>query len=340
MKLGAAERERYLKRPDEKIAAALLYGPDAMRVALKRQDLIAALVGPEGEAEMRLTRLAGGDLRRDPAALADAMRAGGFFPGRRAVLVDGAVDAAAPALKAALEQWQPGDATIVIEAGDLKPSSALRKLVEAARNGAAMGIYADPPGRAEIEAAIAAAGLPAADAEAAAALAELGRALDPGDYRQFLEKLSLYCLGQPAVTAADVAAVMPPGADAELDTLIAGIAEGAVDAVGRDLGRLGARGSGPVALCVATARHFRMLHAAASHPGGAEAALARQRPPVFGPRRDRILRQARAWGAPALERALTVLTDTDLAIRSSRPWPDRALAERTLIRVAMMCPRT
>ena len=35
-----------------------------MRVALKRQQVIAALVGPNGDAEMRLTRIAGADLRK------------------------------------------------------------------------------------------------------------------------------------------------------------------------------------------------------------------------------------------------------------------------------------
>ena len=43
-----------------------------MRVALKRQEMIAALVGPQGEEEMRLTRLQGADLRKDPEVLVRA----------------------------------------------------------------------------------------------------------------------------------------------------------------------------------------------------------------------------------------------------------------------------
>ena len=38
----------------------LIFGADPMRVAMKRQEVIAAVIGPEGEAEMRLTRLSGG----------------------------------------------------------------------------------------------------------------------------------------------------------------------------------------------------------------------------------------------------------------------------------------
>ena len=83
MLLKGAEIARYLARPDPTRPALLIYGQDAMRVALKRAEAVAALTGPDAEAEMRLTRLAGGDLRRDAAALMDEIKAVGFFPGPR-----------------------------------------------------------------------------------------------------------------------------------------------------------------------------------------------------------------------------------------------------------------
>ena len=86
MLLKGAEIARYLARPDPTRPALLIYGQDAMRVALKRAEAVAALTGPDAEAEMRLTRLAGGDLRRDAAALMDEIKAVGFFPGPRVVL--------------------------------------------------------------------------------------------------------------------------------------------------------------------------------------------------------------------------------------------------------------
>ncbi|MBP6678433.1 MAG: DNA polymerase III subunit delta, partial [Paracoccus sp.] len=72
MILKGAEIGRYLARPDPTRPALLIYGQDAMRVALKRAEAIKALVGPGAEEEMRLTRMAGADLRKDPAALLDA----------------------------------------------------------------------------------------------------------------------------------------------------------------------------------------------------------------------------------------------------------------------------
>ncbi|MFN5826742.1 MAG: hypothetical protein ACK446_06930, partial [Rhodobacterales bacterium] len=75
MKIGAAEVLRTYARPDPARLGLLIYGNDAMRVALKRQEVIAAIIGPGGEAEMRLARIAAADLRRDPAALQDAVKA-------------------------------------------------------------------------------------------------------------------------------------------------------------------------------------------------------------------------------------------------------------------------
>ena len=84
-------------------------------------------------------------------------------------------------------------------------------------------------------------------------------------------------------------------------------------------------------------RHFRTLHAAASDPGGPSAGIGRARPPVYGPRRDRMERQVKAWGRVRLEQALGLLTETDLTLRSAaQTAPPKAVMERTLIRLAMM----
>ena len=53
--------------------------------------------------------------------------------------------------------------------------------------------------------------------------------------------------------------------------------------------------------------------------------------------RDRAMRQAKSWGAAKLETALSVLTDTDLTLRSAgQHAPALALVERAFIRLAML----
>jgi DNA polymerase-3 subunit delta len=169
-------------------------------------------------------------------------------------------------------------------------------------------------------------------------LEALARTLDPGDFRQTLEKVALYKHGDPsALTSAEVALNAPATIDAAVDDVIAAAAAGRQEAIGPLMRRLEGQGVAPVTLVIAAARHFRALHAAASDPAGPAQALGRQRPPVFGPRREAMAQAARVWGVARLEQALAALLETDLALRSAgQTAPQGALVERLFIRLAVM----
>jgi len=337
MKLSTRDAARFFANPDPACPGILIYGPDAMRVALKRQDLISRLLGPDGEAEMRLDRIAAGELRKDATLVNDALKARGFFPGQRVCFVEDTSDGLADTIGDALAQWTDGDAFLLVTSGGLNARAKLRKLFEAHPKALALGIYDDPPTRAETDAAITRAGFQDIAPDASQALHGYAQTLDPGDFRQFLEKLSLYKIGDAtALSSADVEACAPLSLEAGLDDLVHVVADNDPAAIGPLMQRLTAQGVNPVSLCIATLRHFRTLHAAASDPGGPGKALSRARPPVFGPKRDRMERQARRWGADNLDRALHMLIDTDLTLRSSSPAPAMAVMERTLIRLTRL----
>jgi DNA polymerase-3 subunit delta len=337
MKLSTRDAAAYFRKPDTGVPAVLIYSQDPMRVADKRRGLTLALAGPEAEGEMRLTRIAAADLRKDGALLDDAMRAQSFFPGPRVVVVVEATDGLADPIKAALSDWREGDAHLIVTAGALAAKSALRKAFEGHSKALAVGLYDDPPGEAEIAEMIATAGLGEISSDVRAALTALSRSLEPGDFRQTVEKLGLYMRGESApVTPEDVAACAPQSSEADLDDLIAVVAEGQREEIAGTLRKLYAQGVQPVGLCIGLLRHFRQLHTAASDPGGASQGIGKLRPPVWGPRRDRMARQASSWGREGLERALGLIVETDLTLRSTSRAPDHALVERTLIRLAMM----
>ncbi|MBB5516934.1 DNA polymerase-3 subunit delta [Rubricella aquisinus] len=338
MKLGKREANRFFAKPEPGVAGILIYGPDPMRIALKREQLVRAQIGPQGEEEMRFSRMMGADLRSDKAMLGDAMGARGFFPGPRAVLLEDATDTVAPMVKAALEDWREGDALLIVTAGQLTPRGALRKLFEPAKNAYAAPIYADPPDRDELEEMIRTAGLPALSRPVMEDLTTLSRDLDPGDFAQTLEKLALYTLGQVEVTPDDLAAIMPQSTEAELDEVIAAVARQDARAVAPLMSRMLAQGVNPTTLIIMVSRHFRQMHAVASM-GGGEEAMMRLRPPVMGPRKRQMSEQLRLWSVPMLEAAIKTLMDTDLALRSPRPVPDMALIERALVRIAMQSKR-
>jgi DNA polymerase-3 subunit delta len=340
MKLTGAAANNYFRQPDPSHMALLIFGVDPMRVADKRQLVINALVGPQGEEEMRLTRISASDLRKDPAMLDDAIKAQGFFPGHRVAFVEDATDGLSKVIAAALADWQPGDAQVVITAAQLTAKSALRKVVEGYSNAVSIGLYDDPPTMADVELALKDAGIVQPDRDVMDALLALANSLEPGDFRQTIEKVSLYKRGDESpLSIADIMANAPQSAEVDVDDVLEIVATGQADQLGPLLRNLYAQGVTPVTLCIGAMRHFRRLHVVASDPGGPAAGVGRLRPPVFGPRRDKIVRQAGQWGRDRLEKALTALTDVDLQLRSASTAPQNALMERTLIRLAMMARR-
>lgn len=334
MILKGAEASRYCAKPDPVRAGLLIFGADAMRVALKRQEAIAALIGPDGPGEMRLTRMSGAELRKDGSLLLDAIKATGFFPGPRVAFLEDATDGLTDTVASALKDWKPGDAQIVVTAGNLTGKSALKTLFEKHPAAVCIGLYDEPPGREEIEAALKTAGLANIDREAMTDLTTLARALDPGDFRQTLEKIALYKWGDASpLTPADVAAMAPATIEAEVDDLIAAVADARTEAIGPLFRRLEGQGVLPVTICIGALRHFRILHAAASDPQGPGAGIQRAR--VNFKQKDAMGRQAGQWGSRALENAVSLLLETDLTLRSASRAPGMAVMERALIRIAM-----
>lgn len=340
MKLSTRDAAAYFRKPDPNATGLLIFGADAMRVAERRKQVLTALVGADAETEMRLTRINGSDLRKEPALLLDAVKAVGFFPGPRAVHIETAVDGLSEVIATALTDWKPGDAQIIATAGALNARSALRKLFESNRSTYAAGIYDDPPSRQEVEQMLSDSGLRNIAPPAAEALSMLSRTLEPGDFRQTLEKVALYKSGDDTpLTPEDVDACAPRSTEADLDDLFAVVAEARKEEIALVLSRLYAQGVTPVTLCIGATRFFRTLHALASDPGGPSSGAAKLRPPLFGPKRDRMVRQAERWGRRSLEKALQTLTDTDLQLRSASRAPQQALVERALLRLALTGPR-
>jgi DNA polymerase-3 subunit delta len=337
VKLAGAAAARFFARPEAGRAGLLIHGQDAMRVALRRQQVIASLIGPEGEAEMRLARLSAADLRRDGSALSDAMRATGFFPGPRVVFLEDAGEGAAEAVAHALGDWRAGDAMLVVTAGSLTKASKLKALFEDHPNAFAAAIFDDPPSREEVEGILRAAGLSDVPGPVMADIMALSAALDPGEFRQTVERIALYKGNDPGpLSADDLSACQPASLAAEVDDVLDAAAEAETGRIGPLMARLAGQGVSPTAIAIAALRHFRALHTASCDRGGVAAGVARLRPPVWGQRRDRMIRQAQRWTVARLEEAIRMIVETDLALRSSSRAPGFAVMERALIRLTML----
>ena len=143
VKIAAKDAESFAKTPPgPELRAVLVYGPDAGLVAERAKALAAGAAG-DLDDPFRLIQLGAEQLAGDPARLADEAAALSFSGGRRVVWVRGAGDGLAGACKDFVAE-RPGEALVVLEAGDLPARSALRKLFESAGPGvAALPCYRD-----------------------------------------------------------------------------------------------------------------------------------------------------------------------------------------------------
>ena len=338
MKLTNREITSFFKSPPKGITAVLIYGNDLMRVSDKRQQFIKSILGPNAEEEMRLTRISRENLKKAPEQAIDLCKEQGFFPGERALLLEEANETVADTIITAIDAWQDGDATIVVTAGSLKPSSNLRKFFEQKNNIFSVPIYDNPMNKFEVEKIIAESGLQNITQEILNQLVTIASELQPGDFKQSVNKLALYKLNdETPVTYRDVINCTPASNEAAIDEVLNVILAGNEFKVSQILGRLRSQGVLPVTLVIAATRHFKALFSIISNPSGVSVGAAALRPPIYGPRKEKLINQAQKWGPVKIKNAIKILTATDLKLRSAdQQAPQMALVERHLIRIAML----
>ncbi|MBL8702185.1 MAG: DNA polymerase III subunit delta [Alphaproteobacteria bacterium] len=335
MKIETRQIEAFLKAPDRRACAILLFGPDDGLVR-ERGARLARTVVEDLNDPFRVAELSGDRIEGDPAALADEAAALAFGGGRRVVRVRGCGNGAAPAFSAFFKNPM-GDALIVVEAGDLDGRSALRKAFESAENAAAIACYADD-GRGldgVIRATLKAEGVGIADDAAAWLVQRLGadRALTRGE----LVKLAIYVGRGKEASLEDVRAVVGDSSEVDADDAVHAAAIGDVSGLARALDRLAAEGASPVTILRSAQRHFTRLHLCAAHMGGGGdpgAAMAKLRPPVFWKDQDNFKRALRRWDERRLTRALAALLEAELAAKSGSGRAGALAAERALMLLA------
>jgi DNA polymerase-3 subunit delta len=335
MKIASGSIERFLAKPDPKIRAVLVFGPDEGMVGERGRALAKTVCEDLGDA-FRVVELSGANLKDDPARLADEVQAISLMGGRRVIRVRPAGEEAVAALENAL-QAPAGDALIVLEAGDLKKTSKLRKLAEDADNAAALACYSDDARGLEtlIEQTLAGFGQKST-AEATAWLADnLGS--DRGVSRKELEKLALYVgPGKSEVTLDDALAVIGDSAEIGLSDVALAAADGDQKGLDRALDRVFAEGNAAVSVLRALSRHLLMLHqarAAMAGGGDARSAVERMRPPLHFAVKPRVMRQLGVWSSQALGDAIALLTEAELQCKTTG-MPDVTIVRRAAMRVA------
>jgi DNA polymerase-3 subunit delta len=338
--------ERFLKRPDPKIRAALIHGRD-LGVVRERAAELAGHVTERPDDPFDSALLTETDIDSAPARLEEELAAVSMLGGRRLVrlrLADGGVKperAATEALAAHMEGRLNPDAFFLIEAGDLGRDSGLRRAAEKVDACAVILCYEDEAGDIArfTREALAAEGLSLTTEAMEVFVARLPH--ERGVARQEIERLILFLGPGSGATAGPKDLIDFLGVEPE-----ASLAEAASDAFGGRLGaaheglrRAAREGHGGPAAVRAMGVHLaRLRRIAVGQHAGASLAEAVKGAQVFWKNEREVSRQARAWTLVELDATQPELLAADIACKQTGS-PDELIAERLALTIAVRARR-
>lgn len=320
MKPSARDITAFLSAPPDAIQVFVIFGPDSGLVRERAETLCRALVTDINDP-FAVTSLAEEDIKADRALLGDSMAELSLTGEQRLVRLR--ITADAPAftswLKAFDKEEIPAEARLVVQAHDLKKTSAIRKIIEPSKRCAAIACYA-PSARDLISL-------------AEDVFSQDGLSLDPDARpllssilegqqamaRQEIEKLVLYKgpkeqRGSDVITISDIEAISVAGAEAQLDQVIDFTLLGEADISDRAYHQALDSGISAIGLLRVLQRRIDQLDNAQS-AGGNDMAIRRTGAPAFGPAGDRFKRQLRVWTPNRLDHARRLSFETERQVK-------------------------
>jgi DNA polymerase-3 subunit delta len=335
VKVPPRDIARYLKALPANIRAVLVYGRDDGLVR-ERAETIGKQIAPDLTDPFQVARPSTEDVKQTPSILLDEANAISMMGGRRLVRYDGAGQEAAEPFKLLLDA-ETVDGLTVVTAGDLKPSSALRKAAEASKLALAIACYEDNARdlMGLIQSVLSEARLTASQ-DAVHYLADnLGgdRMVSRGE----LDKLVLYKGADGGqVTLEDAKACVGDTAAIGLNQIAEAVTAGNMAALERLLERAWTAGENSIAILRTLQNRLMRFHLARGHmdQGMSPAdAIGKLRPPVFFGEKDRFQAEVSRWSIKKTEQALAILMEAELDCKTTGN-PADVICARTLLRLA------
>lgn len=335
--LKPREIESFIAAPSYSHAVYMLYGPDAGLVS-ERADMLAKKSGVDLSDPLNLIRLSADDAASDSAKIADEAHTIGMFGGKRLIRISGKTQRdLMKSLKPVLDV-PPEDAIIILEAGDLTKSSALRRNLEKHKSALCIPCYQDNASALDalIDQEIVAHGI-TIDRETRIELRGLlggNRMLS----RNELQKLALYCGDRKVLSIEDIRTVVGDASNLIINELVDGIATGN-SALLQDLfPKVIEAGSSPDIVLLTTLRHFqqlqRMRHQMESNRQNAASLVGSLKPPIHFSRKDLVARALSVWPLENLNKALNRIDKAVLECRQLGPT-SASIAGTTLLALCL-----
>jgi DNA polymerase-3 subunit delta len=233
------------------------------------------------------------------------------------------------------------DCRIVIEAGDLRPESPLRKACERAKTAVAIGCY--PDGERDlarlIDDELKVADLRIALDARAALMSLLGG--DRQASRNELRKLTLFAHGEGEVTLDHVTAVVSDASDLKLDPIIDGAFAGKPELVETEFAKAMVAGTYPGVIIMSAQRHAAWLHKSAlavAEGTPASTLLESGFPRLHFSRKPMAEIALRNFSVGRLAGIIDQLATAAFDMRKQTPLA-AAIAQRTLLSIAVNAKR-
>lgn len=332
----AHQANAFLDKPERNVRGYLFFGSDPGLVQ-ERSKRLAEQLAKASSPESEILRLDEHDVDADPGRIVTELETLPMFGGGKILRVSYSRRLSAPELKPVLSS-SATDTTLIIEAGNLKPTDKLRSLFEKTKTAAAIACYADT--RRDLESIVNRAlrdSQQTIDMDARdVLLSRLGadRALSVGE----LDKLTLFTKGKRQITIDDVDAIVGDASELALDKIINAAALGQAKTAVHECARALSSGDSAHAVLAAATRHFHRLEATRAYldAGMSEAdSLKKLKPPLHFKQKAAFVSQLHSWRHADLLAALGLILKTTRAMRKTGAM-EHILMERLLIRIAQL----
>ena len=282
MKIPTTNADSFVRSPPANLRVALFYGPDEGLVR-ERSEKLGQHIVPDLTDPFLVSELNGIGVVADPARLPDEFSAIALTGGRRLIRISQATDEITQVIKFILQDC-PGDALVVLQAGQLGPRSLLRKLAESETLAAAIPCYSDDALNLEklIHDTLAPDNIRITSQATRWLVEQLG--VDRAISRNEIEKLAIYAGPNSLIDVDTAIAGTSDNYASSINELIYAVGDGNTHIIDRLLMQHFQSGTSSIAILRALTRHLMRLEAAfvrISEGHQPTKVIKSLRPPVF-----------------------------------------------------------
>ena len=331
MKLSGPKIKAFIDNPPSHVRGALVYGPDR-GLAKEYQKILTLKIVPDINDQFLVTTLIGDLIKTNPSEIAMQGAQISLMDGRRVVVVTDADDK----ILSGVEEFLTvnTDTFLIIQAGDLKPTSKIRKLFEGDNILASVPCYQDDSRGVS---AVLAETMRAASIQMARdgfdwAVGNMG--MDRSATRSEIEKLILYAGDSGVLSLSDVQASMVDVSNHAMDDVVYAAANGNIPSLDKAFIIILADGTSLIAMLRIMNTHLMKLHRGVldMQTGRRAEDMARG---VFFKRQNSFIGQLKSWSTTNLIRAMKVVQDAEEKCKQTG-IPNEAYAGRALYQVATL----